>query len=168
MGELHHKLDRQFALQEASLDEIDRQIKLARDYNQHRPSIYPAAGRITSRYGSRVHPIFERSLVHAGIDIAARIGTPVSVTADGIATTGFSDTYGRYVLVDHGNGFSTFYAHLSKITIPNGSPVHRGQMVGYVGETGLCTGPHLHYEVRKGQGTLNPEQFFLPTDFVID
>jgi hypothetical protein len=166
--ELQQKLDRQFILQQASLEEVDRQIKFNQDFYQHRPSIYPTSGRVTSRFGSRVHPIYERSLVHTGIDIACPIGTPIYATADGIATTGISDTYGRYVMVGHGNGFSSFYAHLSKIIIPNGNPIHRGQMLGYVGESGVCTGPHLHYEVRTSHGVANPEMFFLPIDFVVD
>jgi hypothetical protein len=165
---LQQKMDRQLDLQKASLEEIDRQMKFTQAYYQHLPSVYPTDGRVTSGFGSRVHPIFERSLIHAGIDIANRIGTPVTATADGIATTGFSDTYGRYVFLTHGNGYTSFYAHLNKVAALNGAPVKRHQIIGYIGETGLATGPHLHYEVRRNQSAQNPEYFFLPLQNVVD
>jgi murein DD-endopeptidase MepM/ murein hydrolase activator NlpD len=121
----------------------------------------PLAGlRVTSAFGSRrMHPILHRILPHTGIDYGARYGTPVHVTADGVVTrAGRNGGYGNMVEVQHPNGYSTRYAHLSRIATRRGHLVHQGDLIGYVGMTGLATGPHLHYEVRRNGHPVDPNR----------
>ena len=119
-----------------------------------------AALRVTSGFGSRrMHPILRRVLPHAGVDYAARSGTPVRATADGvISLAGRSGGYGNLVEVQHPNGYSTRYAHLSRFGsgIRRSRWVRQGEVIGYVGMTGLATGPHLHYEVRRAGRAVDP------------
>lgn len=114
---------------------------------------FPADGPITSRFGSRVHPIFQTVRLHAGIDIGAGYGAPVRSAAAGtVVTAGTISGYGNAVVVDHGGGLATLYGHLSRIGVRTGAQVGAGQTIGAVGNTGNSTGPHLHFEVRV-QGT---------------
>lgn len=116
------------------------------------------AMRITSRFqAARMHPILRRVLPHNGIDYAAAHGTPVRATADGsVAFAGVRGGYGNLVEVQHPNGYSTRYAHLSGIAVRPNQPVRQGDLVGYVGASGLATGPHLHYEVRRRGQPVDP------------
>ncbi len=127
-----------------------------------------AFSRISSRYtNSRFHPILRTWRAHRGVDYAADAGTPVEVTADGvIARRGWSDTYGRVIDVRHGNGFLTRYAHLQGFAggTAVGSRVRQGQTIGYVGMTGMATGPHLHYEMHVGGRPVDPLAIELPAD----
>jgi murein DD-endopeptidase MepM/ murein hydrolase activator NlpD len=128
-----------------------------------RPSIWPLDGRLMGVFGSRLDPFSgegEREF-HKGVDICAPTGTAVRATADGIvvhaqATFG---GYGRLVIIDHGGGYQTYYAHLSRITVQVGQEVRRAEVVGAVGTSGRVTAPHLHYEVRIGGGPVNPYNF---------
>ena len=116
--------------------------------------------RITSGFGFRIDPFTGKRAFHPGIDIIAPKGTPVRVTADGIVSfSGYRPDYGKFVLVLHKNGFSTLYAHLSKIFVRPGQKLRKGDIIGLVGSTGRSTGPHLHYEVRLRGRYLNPEEF---------
>jgi len=119
--------------------------------------MWPVAGRLWSGFGMRRHPIFGGMRMHTGIDLAAPNGTPV-VAADGgqVIQVGYSGGYGNSVLIYHGGGFATFYAHLSGFAVGNGQMVKRGQVIGYVGATGWATGPHLHFEVRINGAAQNP------------
>lgn len=123
-----------------------------------RPSIWPVDGRlIRSSYGSRMDPFSGEGAFHKGVDIAATMGTGVRVTADGIVVhTGYDSGYGRLIVVDHGNGMQTYYAHLSAFRVHAGQEVRRGDIVGLVGSSGRVTAPHLHYEVRVGGAPVNP------------
>lgn len=115
--------------------------------------------RISSFFGNRFHPIRRLRALHQGIDYAAPIGTPVSCVADGrVISAGWSGGYGRLVRVGHRDGYETRYGHLSGFGkgVKTGAPVSQGQIIGYVGSTGLSTGPHLHYEVRKFGNPVNP------------
>ncbi len=125
-----------------------------------------AFSRISSRFTmSRFHPILRRWRAHRGIDYAANAGTPIQVTADGMVTRrGWDDSYGRVIDVRHANGFLTRYAHMQGFaegTAP-GSRVQQGQVIGYVGMTGLATGPHLHYEMHTAAGPVDPLAIDLP------
>ena len=124
--------------------------------------------RISSRFtNSRFHPILRTWRAHRGVDYAADAGTPVEVTADGVITRrGWSDTYGRVIDVRHGNGFLTRYAHLQGFAggTAVGSRVRQGQTIGYVGMTGMATGPHLHYEMHVGGRPVDPLAIELPAD----
>jgi murein DD-endopeptidase MepM/ murein hydrolase activator NlpD len=118
---------------------------------------WPTAGKLTSGFGYRNHPIFGGSRLHSGIDLAAPIGTPI-VAADGgeVLQASYSSGYGYSILIYHGGGFATFYAHMSGFAVGQGQMVKRGQVIGYVGTTGWTTGPHLHFEVRINGVAQNP------------
>lgn len=117
----------------------------------------PVPGRITSNYGLRMHPILGYSRMHRGIDFRASHGTPIVATTDGrVARAGWAGGYGRQVRLNHAGGLSTSYSHMSRIAVNAGQSVRRGQVIGYVGSTGLSTGPHLHYEVYRNGGPVNP------------
>ncbi len=117
----------------------------------------PVAGRVTSPFGERFHPILGYERMHAGVDLAAAYGSPIAAAADGrVLSAGWRGGYGRAVLIQHAGGVETLYGHMSSIAAAAGSIVHRGQVIGYVGASGLATGPHLHYEVLKGGRAVNP------------
>lgn len=121
------------------------------------PFIMPTTGTVTSLYGMRVHPVNGVRRLHAGIDIANKTGTPVVASKDGKVTRlGVGQGYGNRIVVDHGNGTSTLYAHLSAFKCSNGQQVKQGQVIGLLGNTGVGTGPHLHFEIRQGGSPTNP------------
>ncbi len=127
------------------------------------PSIRPIdGGWITSRFDYRISPFTGLREFHHGLDIAARIGTPVMAPADGtVIFSGKKGTLGNSIIIDHGNGIITRYGHLSKRLVKRGQTVKRGDLIGKVGNTGLSTGPHLHYEVRKHGVPVDPEKYIL-------
>ena len=117
----------------------------------------PVAGRITSGFGYRYHPILHFNRFHAGIDFGAPLGTPIAAAADGqVVGAGYSGGYGRQVRIAHSGGYVTTFSHMSSIVAEAGTPVRQGQVIGYVGSSGLSTGPHLHFEVRIGGQPVNP------------
>lgn len=117
----------------------------------------PVMGTLSSDFGYREHPIEGEEKFHYGVDIAADSGTAIKCFADGTVTAvGESSSYGKYLIVSHENGFSTLYAHCSKIIVSSGSCVKEGQKIAEVGETGLATGPHLHFELHDGNIYLDP------------
>jgi murein DD-endopeptidase MepM/ murein hydrolase activator NlpD len=118
---------------------------------------WPVAGQITSYFGYRYHPILHFTRFHAGVDFGASWGSPIVAAADGqVAAAGWAGGYGRQVRIWHGGGLTTTYSHMSEIAAAPGSFVRRGQLIGYVGSSGLSTGPHLHYEVLKDGQPVNP------------
>jgi murein DD-endopeptidase MepM/ murein hydrolase activator NlpD len=118
---------------------------------------WPVAGHITSYFGNRYHPILHFTRFHAGIDFGASWGSPIVAAADGrVAAAGWAGGYGRQVRLWHEGGLMTTYSHMSEIAASPGSFVRRGQLIGYVGSSGLSTGPHLHYEVLKDGTPVNP------------
>ena len=122
------------------------------------PSQLPFSLRLlSSGFGSRTHPILGGVRTHAGLDFAAPYGSAVAATAAGrVAVAGWSGSYGNLVVIDHGGGVETRYAHLSRISVAKGQQIESGQEVGRVGSTGRSTGPHLHYEVRVEGRAINP------------
>lgn len=117
----------------------------------------PVAGRLTSGYGMRRHPILGYVRMHAGVDFAAAWGSPIYAVTDGrVQYAGWHGGHGNYVRLDHGGGIATGYGHMSRIAVAPGMAVRRGQIIGYVGSTGLSTGAHLHYEVYRGGQTVDP------------
>jgi murein DD-endopeptidase MepM/ murein hydrolase activator NlpD len=129
----------------------------------------PAAGPITSYFGYRYHPILHFTRFHAGVDIGASWGSPIVAAADGqVAATGWAGGYGRQVQIAHGGGMVSSYSHMSEIIASPGSFVRRGQVIGYVGSSGLSTGPHLHFEVKQGGQPVNPLGVRLVSAPVID
>lgn len=122
--------------------------------------IWPALGNITSWFGNRVHPILRVSTFHTGIDIGAPYGRPVFAVDEGVVLySGKWGNYGNVVILDHGDNTTTLYAHLSKYLVKNNVKVAKGQVIGLVGNTGLSTGPHLHFEVRKSGKVQDPLQY---------
>lgn len=124
--------------------------------------IMPASGKLSSRYGKRIDPVTKRrNSFHKGIDISAPEGTPVYAAEKGmIADAGYKNNgYGNLIIIKHGNDMATYYGHLSKIVAARGASVSKGELIGKVGTTGKSTGPHLHFEVRKGSQALDPEDF---------
>ncbi len=120
--------------------------------------------RLSSGFGSRRHPILGYSIMHKGVDFAAPTGTPIQAAGSGtIEKAGWNGGYGNYVRIRHSNGFSTAYAHMSRIAAKPGTPVRQGQVIGYVGTTGMSTGAHLHYEVLVNNQQVNPLSLRLPT-----
>ena len=116
-----------------------------------------AGGRITSGYGSRFHPILGYTRFHQGVDYGASYGTPVHAVTDGlVAFTGRHGGYGNHIRLNHSSNLGSSYSHLSRILVSPGSRVSQGQVIGYVGSTGLSTGPHLHFEVYRGGKVVNP------------
>jgi murein DD-endopeptidase MepM/ murein hydrolase activator NlpD len=125
------------------------------------PSLWPVEGRILSGFAQRIDPFSGEGAFHKGVDISAPAGTPIRNTADGIvlAAEPVSGGYGRLVIIDHGGGVQTYYAHLSKILVHAGQEIHRGEVLGLVGSSGRTTAPHLHYEVRVAGTPMNPYRY---------
>ncbi|HTW62085.1 MAG TPA: M23 family metallopeptidase [Terracidiphilus sp.] len=128
------------------------------------PSLWPVEGRVASSFGERLDPINGEGAFHTGIDIDAPYGTPVRAAADGdVSEAALGNGYGREVVIDHGHDLSTVYAHLSAFAVLPGEHVLRGQVIGYVGQSGRATGPHLHYEVRVHNVPVNPHKYLRMT-----
>jgi murein DD-endopeptidase MepM/ murein hydrolase activator NlpD len=124
------------------------------------PSLWPVVGRLLSGYGRRDDPFAGEQIFHTGVDISAGMGTPVRVTADGIVVSAeWFGGYGKLIIVDHGHGIRTYYAHLSRMDVLPGQEVHLGQVIAASGQTGRATAPHLHYEVRIGGNPVNPHTY---------
>lgn len=118
---------------------------------------WPVAGRITSYFGYRYHPILHFTRLHAGVDFGATWGSPIYAAADGqVVRAGWAGGYGRQVRLAHGGGLVSSYSHMSEVAAEPGSIVRRGQLIGYVGSSGLSTGPHLHFEVQRDGVPVNP------------
>lgn len=120
------------------------------------------AKRITDRFGPRIHPVKKKRVMHNGIDFKVDRGTPIYATADGVVEFGGfhkSSGFGKLVILQHNFGFKTYFAHLDAVKVKTGEFVSKGQLIGLSGNTGLSTGPHLHYEVRHLFRSLNPEPF---------
>jgi len=140
-----------------SVGEIKDYLSQQKDLYLATPMGWPVAGRISSPYGYREHPQTGLQDFHSGMDIASDPGTPVKATADGIVSfSGWSGGSGNLVALEHGLGFSTYYAHNRLVIVKAGQKVKRGDILGYVGSTGNSTGPHLHYEIWKEGRSLNP------------
>ena len=120
----------------------------------------PLSGNITSAFGERIHPITNTREMHTGVDIDINAGTDVLSAGNGIVKkTGTDERFGNYLIIEHNTSFSTCYAHLEEILKEEGDTVSKGDKIGIAGETGLATGKHLHFEVRKGEDRVNPQTF---------
>jgi murein DD-endopeptidase MepM/ murein hydrolase activator NlpD len=155
-------LDRQAKIQSISFQELDDFFKNQKSFLSSTPSIWPTRGWVTSSFGFRKSPFTGLREKHEGWDIAARIGSPVLATADGVVVVeGREYGYGNLVEVDHGYGIVTRYGHNSKHLVKVGDRVKRGQVVSLVGNTGRSTGPHLHYEILLNGVPVSPKNYIL-------
>jgi len=160
------QLSKQVVIQSKSFDEVIEQAKRKEDMLSSIPAIQPVANkdlkRMASGYGYRIDPIYKTRKFHAGMDFSAPTGTPIYSTGDGKVTRADSRSsgYGRHVRIDHGYGYLTLYGHMSKILVRPGQTIKRGEIIGYVGNTGKSVGPHLHYEVHKNGKPVNPVNFY--------
>ena len=128
------------------------------------PNLWPVEGIITGAFGERIDPFNGEGAFHSGVDIGATIGQPIIAPADGVVTfADFMGGYGRAVVIDHGHGISTRYGHMKSFAVFPGEHVHRGDTIGYVGDSGRSTGPHLHYEVRINDIPVNPHKYLRTT-----
>jgi murein DD-endopeptidase MepM/ murein hydrolase activator NlpD len=128
------------------------------------PSMWPLEGRVASSFGEREDPINGEGAFHSGLDIDAPYGTPVRAAADGnVSDASMGAGYGREVVLNHGHDVETVYGHLSATAVVPGQHVSRGQVIGYVGQSGRATGPHLHYEVRVHNVPVNPHKYLRTT-----
>lgn len=130
---------------------------------QQRPNINPISGgyAVTSGFGSRIHPFSKKQTKHRGIDFRTPMGTPVFATADGVVLKVASELtgYGNHIKIAHGSAYETLYAHLSKIMVKENEKVKKGQLIGYTGNSGRSSSPHLHYEVRKSGQSVDPVNY---------
>ncbi len=132
--------------------------------SSYTPAIWPVLGHITDSFGERLDPFSGEGAFHTGVDVATDYGAPVHATADGIVTTAENHAgYGRLVVIDHGFGITTWYAHLSSFSAIPGSRIKRGEVLGYTGISGRSTGPHVHYEVRVNNAPVNPWRYMRAT-----
>jgi murein DD-endopeptidase MepM/ murein hydrolase activator NlpD len=152
--------------QEKSYDEIDDMIRNKEKLLASIPAIQPVSNkeltRIASGFGSRIDPVYKVTKFHAGLDFAASQGTPIYATADGRIKEASHEAggYGNHVIINHGYGYETLYGHMVRIKARSGHSVKRGEIIGWVGNTGKSTGPHCHYEVHKNGHPVDPVYFF--------
>jgi murein DD-endopeptidase MepM/ murein hydrolase activator NlpD len=160
------RLERMMVAQSKSYQEVYKLAQAQGEMLQSIPAIQPVANtdlkRIASGFGYRIHPIYKIAKMHAGLDFSAEIGTEIYATGDGTieAVDSKLSGYGHHVVIQHGYGYETLYAHMSKVSVRQGEKVTRGQVIGYVGNTGTSTGPHLHYEVIKNGTKVDPAFYF--------
>jgi len=159
-------LKRKMVWQSKSYDEIANLIQNKEDMLASIPAIQPVANkdlkRMASGFGYRIHPVYKVKKFHEGMDFTATIGTEIYATGKGVVEEAVHSGggYGNMVKINHGYGYKTLYGHMSKIAVRQGEEVTRGQVIGYVGNTGTSVGPHVHYEVIKNGAKLNPSYFY--------
>lgn len=159
------EISRKLVVQSKSFDKVFAMAKQKEKMMASIPAILPiknGAMNIVSGFGYRIHPIYRTRRMHTGVDIAVKRGTPIYATGDGVVARPESGMggYGVHVLIDHGFGYQSLYAHLSRTAVKPGVKVKRGELIGYVGSTGLSVAPHLHYEVLKNDVRVNPVHYF--------
>lgn len=160
------RIKRRVAVQSRSFEDLAKLAKEKEDMLRSVPAIQPISNRdlkrIASGYGMRIHPIYRVARYHEGIDFTAPTGTEIYATGDGRVKevkrlrTGF----GNHIIIDHGFGYETIYAHLNEFNVRRGQQVKRGEVIGFVGSTGLSTAPHLHYEVKLNGRNVDPAHYF--------
>jgi murein DD-endopeptidase MepM/ murein hydrolase activator NlpD len=155
-------LQNEAAQQEVSFQELASAVKNKQSMWASTPSVWPVRGWLTSGFGNRLSPFTGGVMLHNGIDIATRMATPITAPASGIVSyVGYHNGLGKMVKINHGYGIQTLYGHLSNFNVQAGHRVKRGDVIAYVGNTGLSTGPHLHYEVVVNNIPVNPMKYIL-------
>jgi murein DD-endopeptidase MepM/ murein hydrolase activator NlpD len=169
------KISKQLYIQSKSFDEVFKMAKNKSEMLASIPAIQPVSNkdlnRLASGFGYRTHPIYKIAHMHTGLDFSAPTGTDIYATGNGtvVAVERELRGYGNHVVIDHGYGYQTLYAHMSSFNVRVGHKVKRGDVIGHVGSTGTSTAPHVHYEVIKNGQKINPINFFYndltPEDF---
>jgi len=160
------RLSKQLYIQSKSFDEVFEMAKSKEKMLASLPAIQPVSNedltRMASGFGYRTDPVYKTPKFHTGMDFTAPQGTPIYATGDGkvIQADAESRGYGNHIRISHGYGYTTLYAHMSKMAVKVGQKVKRGDVIGYVGSTGKSVGPHCHYEVRKNNEPINPVNFY--------
>jgi murein DD-endopeptidase MepM/ murein hydrolase activator NlpD len=163
------KLLRQARFEKENFEIIYTSLSQRKKFLDHTPAIMPTQGYLSCGFGTRIDPFTGMKQLHLGVDLAADVGTPVYATADGVVSSVERDRgLGKVVKINHLYGYLTVYGHLSQIKAKNGQYVKRGELIGTVGNTGLTTGPHLHYEVHYQGRPQNPLRYFLNSDYLVD
>ncbi|MFM2201030.1 MAG: hypothetical protein RL040_230 [Bacteroidota bacterium] len=161
-----NRLQRALVSQSKSFEEVYELAKSKDTMLKCIPAIQPVSNkdlkRLASGFGMRIHPIYKIAKMHTGLDFTADIGTEIYATGDGVIESIESkySGYGQHVIINHGFGYESLYAHMSRVAVRPGQKVRRGQIIGYVGNTGTSTGPHLHYEVMKNGEKVDPSFYF--------
>lgn len=160
-------LDRRALLLSESMAEAADTLRSHRNLLESTPSILPTAGLVSSRFSSeRLHPLYQRAMPHEGVDVSAPRGTPILAAANGkVLRAGWATGYGQLVEISHGYGYVTRYGHASRIMVRAGQTVSRGEVIAQVGNSGIATSPHLHYEVLVNGRAQNPMNYVLPEGF---
>jgi len=159
------QLTKRIVVHSKSLEEIYEMAKTKEDKLASIPAVQPVKNeeltRMASGYGMRIHPIYGHRRMHSGMDFSAPVGTPVYATGNAkVKKAKASGAYGNLIVLDHGYGIETYYAHLDGYNVKVGQEVVRGELIGYVGDTGRSTAPHLHYEVRRNGKPVNPINYY--------
>jgi murein DD-endopeptidase MepM/ murein hydrolase activator NlpD len=160
------KLSKQLYIQSKSFDEVFELAKNKSQMLSSIPAIQPLSNKdlnhVASGFGWRIHPIYKTEMMHTGMDFTASIGTPIHATGNGtvVKVEMNGRGFGNNIIIEHGYGYQTLYGHMSRIAARQGQKINRGDIIGYVGNTGSSTGPHLHYEVHKNGNPVNPINFF--------
>lgn len=160
------QISKQLYIQSKSYDEVYKMATSKEKMLASIPAIQPVANkdlkRMASGYGMRMHPIYKRRKMHTGMDFSAEQGTEIYATGDGVVAEVENSRrgYGNHVVLSHGYGYKTLYAHMTQYIVRKGEKVKRGQVIGYVGNTGTSVAPHLHYEVIKNGEKVNPVNFY--------
>lgn len=160
------KITKQLYIQSKSFDEVVKMAKNKKQMLASLPAIMPLNNKdlkhLPSGYGWRTHPIYKTQEFHPGMDFTAEQGTPIYATGDGTVERADANAqgYGNHVVINHGYGYQTLYGHMSRMAVKPGQKIKRGDLIGYVGSTGMSTGPHVHYEVIKNGEKVNPINFY--------
>jgi len=173
-SQVNSSLDRLYTLKDAALSgatTVGLSLGMTRNVTtadwvraNSAPSLWPVEGQVTGSFGERIDPFNGEGAFHSGVDIGAMLGQPVIAPADGVVEfADFMGGYGRAVIVDHGHGISTRYGHLKGFAVFPGQHIHRGDTLGFVGDSGRSTGPHPHYEVRINDVPVNPRKYLRVT-----
>lgn len=159
-------LSKRMYIQSKSFDDVAKMARNKAELLASIPAVQPISNkdlkRMASGFGFRTHPIYKTEHFHTGMDFSANIGTEIYATGDGVIERAddLAQGYGNHVVINHGFGYETLYGHMSRIAVKEGQRVKRGDVIGYVGSTGMSTAPHLHYEVIKNGEKINPINFF--------
>lgn len=157
-----HQLNTDVRLEEMRQQNLLHSFQGNRELLATTPSVWPTDGWVTSPFGKRISPFTGQVDMHTGIDISGKVGTPIIAPAQGVVKfAGEDGTYGKTVVVTHGMGLTTRYAHMDKISVQEGDKLSRGDLIGELGNTGRSTGPHLHYEVRLNGVSVDPMRYIL-------